>query len=250
MLILGIIPARYASTRFPAKALAMIGGKSMIQRVVEQAQQARSISRVVVATDDERIRTHVAGFGGEVVMTSEHHQSGTDRCQEVVEQLGVAADYVVNIQGDEPFIQPRQIDLLTSVLDGKTELATLIKPINDLQTLLNPNSPKVVLGTSGDALYFSRQAIPYLRGKPVEDWLDTHTYYKHIGLYAYRTDILAKLTKLPPSLLEQAESLEQLRWLEHGYRIRTVITDLESHGIDTPEDLKLVGQLFSHMISQ
>lgn len=222
----------------------------MIQRVVEQAQQARSISRVVVATDDERIRTHVAGFGGEVVMTSEHHQSGTDRCQEVVEQLGVAADYVVNIQGDEPFIQPRQIDLLTSVLDGKTELATLIKPINDLQTLLNPNSPKVVLGTSGDALYFSRQAIPYLRGKPVEDWLDTHTYYKHIGLYAYRTDILAKLTKLPPSLLEQAESLEQLRWLEHGYRIRTVITDLESHGIDTPEDLKLVGQLFSHMISQ
>ncbi len=228
----------------------MIGGKSMIQRVVEQAQQARSISRVVVATDDERIRTHVAGFGGEVVMTSEHHQSGTDRCQEVVEQLGVAADYVVNIQGDEPFIQPRQIDLLTSVLDGKTELATLIKPINDLQTLLNPNSPKVVLGTSGDALYFSRQAIPYLRGKPVEDWLDTHTYYKHIGLYAYRTDILAKLTKLPPSLLEQAESLEQLRWLEHGYRIRTVITDLESHGIDTPEDLKLVGQLFSHMISQ
>lgn len=228
----------------------MIGGKSMIQRVVEQAQQARSISRVVVATDDERIRTHVAGFGGEVVMTSEHHQSGTDRCQEVVEQLGVAADYVVNIQGDEPFIQPRQIDLLTSVLDGKTELATLIKPINDLQTLLNPNSPKVVLGTSGDALYFSRQAIPYLRGKPVEDWLDTHTYYKHIGLYAYRTDILAKLTQLPPSLLEQAESLEQLRWLEHGYRIRTVITDLESHGIDTPEDLKLVGQLFSHMISQ
>lgn len=183
-------------------------------------------------------------------MTSEHHQSGTDRCQEVVEQLGVAADYVVNIQGDEPFIQPRQIDLLTSVLDGKTELATLIKPINDLQTLLNPNSPKVVLGTSGDALYFSRQAIPYLRGKPVEDWLDTHTYYKHIGLYAYRTDILAKLTQLPPSLLEQAESLEQLRWLEHGYRIRTVITDLESHGIDTPEDLKLVGQLFSHMISQ
>ena len=228
----------------------MIGGKSMIQRVVEQAQQARSISRVVVATDDERIRTHVAGFGGEVVMTSEHHQSGTDRCQEVVEQLGIAADYVVNIQGDEPFIQPRQIDLLTSVLDGKTELATLIKPINDLQTLLNPNSPKVVLGTSGDALYFSRQAIPYLRGKPVEDWLDTHTYHKHIGLYAYRTDILAKLTQLPPSLLEQAESLEQLRWLEHGYRIRTVITDLESHGIDTPEDLKLVGQLFSHMISQ
>jgi 3-deoxy-manno-octulosonate cytidylyltransferase (CMP-KDO synthetase) len=248
--IIGIIPARYASTRFPAKALATIGGKSMIQRVVEQVQQTPSINRVVVATDDERIREHVAGFGGEVVMTATHHQSGTDRCQEAVEQLGVAADYVVNIQGDEPFIQPRQIELLTSALDGKTELATLIKPINDLQTLLNPNAPKVVLSATGDALYFSRQAIPYLRGKPVEDWLDTHTYYKHIGLYAYRTDILKKLTQLPPSLLEQAESLEQLRWLENGYRIRTVITDLESHGIDTPEDLKLVGQLFSHMINQ
>jgi 3-deoxy-manno-octulosonate cytidylyltransferase (CMP-KDO synthetase) len=245
VLILGIIPARYASTRFPAKALVNIGGKSMIQRVVEQAQQARSLSRVVVATDDERIRAHVADFGGEVVMTSTHHQSGTDRCQEAVQQLGVAADYVVNIQGDEPFIQPRQIDLLTSVLDGNTELATLVKAIDDPQTLQNPNSPKVVLSATGDALYFSRQAIPYLRGKPVEAWLDAHTYYKHIGLYAYRTDVLAQLTQLPPSLLEQAESLEQLRWLENGYRIRTVTTDLDSHGIDTPEDLEKVGQLFS-----
>lgn len=241
MVILGIIPARYASTRFPAKALAIIGGKSMIQRVVEQARQATSLSRVVVATDDERIRVHVADFGGEVVMTSVHHQSGTDRCQEAVQQLGISADYVVNIQGDEPFIQPLQIDLLTSVLDGVTELATLVKVISDQQTLLSPNTAKVVLGTTGEALYFSRHPIPYLRGKPVETWLDAHTYYKHIGLYAYRTDILAQLTQLPPSSLELAESLEQLRWLENGYRIRTVTTDLDTQGIDTPEDLEKVG---------
>lgn len=238
MVILGIIPARYASTRFPAKPLADINGKSMIQRVVEQARQTTSLSRVVVATDDERIRAHVADFGGEVVMTSVHHQSGTDRCQEVVQQLGLSADYVVNIQGDEPFIQPRQIDLLTSVLDGVTELATLVKAISDPQTLLSPNTAKVVLSTTGEALFFSRQPIPYLRGKPTETWLAAHTYYKHIGLYAYRTDILAQLTQLPPSSLELAESLEQLRWLENGYRIRTVLTNLDTHGIDTPEDLE------------
>ena len=243
VIILGIIPARYASTRFPAKALADIGGKSMIQRVVERAWQATSLSRVVVATDDERIRAHVADFGGEVVMTSVHHQSGTDRCQEAVEQLGITADYVVNIQGDEPFIQPRQIDLLTSVLDGVTELATLVKVISDPQTLLNPNTPKVVVSTTGNALYFSRHPIPYFRGKPVDTWLEFHTYYKHIGLYAYRTDVLARLTQLPPSLLEQAESLEQLRWLENGYRIRTVVTELDSHGIDTPEDLARVSEV-------
>ena len=244
VIILGIIPARYASTRFPAKALANIGGKSMIQRVVEQARQATSLSHVVVATDDERIRAHVADVGGEVVMTSVDHQSGTDRCQEAVAQLGIRADYVVNIQGDEPFIQPRQIDLLTSVLDGATELATLIKAIDDAGTLFNPNTPKVVLSVAGDALYFSRHPIPYLRGQPTDAWLEAHTYYKHIGLYAYRTDVLARLTQLPPSSLERAESLEQLRWLENGYRIRTVVTDLDSHGIDTPDDLeKVIGLL-------
>ncbi len=242
-LILGIIPARYASTRFPAKALANIGGKSMIQRVVEQARQATSLSRVVVATDDERIRGHVADFGGEVVMTSVHHQSGTDRCREAVRQLGIKADYVVNIQGDEPFIQPRQIDRLASVLDGATELATLVKVIDDWQTLRNPSVPKVVLNIAGDALYFSRHPIPYLRDIPEETWLNAHTYYKHIGLYAYRADVLADIAQLPPSLLERAESLEQLRWLENGYRIRTVLTDLDSHGIDTPEDLKRVSGL-------
>ncbi|QKZ12533.1 3-deoxy-manno-octulosonate cytidylyltransferase [Spirosoma sp. KUDC1026] len=251
MTILGIIPARYASTRFPAKALADIGGKSMIQRVVDQARQATSLSRIVVATDDARIFDHVKNFGGEVVMTSVHHQSGTDRCQEVVQKLaaseGYAPDYVVNIQGDEPFIQPEQIDLLTSVLDGATELATLVKVIDDVDTLLNSNAPKVVLNTRQEALYFSRHAIPYQRGREPETWLlptggATLTYYKHIGLYAYRRDILGQITQLAPSALEQAESLEQLRWLENGYRIKTVITAIDSHGIDTPEDLQRVSK--------
>ncbi|MBC8154069.1 MAG: 3-deoxy-manno-octulosonate cytidylyltransferase [Bacteroidetes bacterium] len=248
MIILGIIPARYASTRFPAKALVTIHGKTMIQRVLEQARQARSLDRVVVATDDYRIYDHVLSVGGDAVMTSTHHQSGTDRCQEVVEQLGVNADYIANIQGDEPFIQPRQIDLLASVLDGVTELATLVKRIDDQQTLLNPNTPKVVLSRRpghadhSEALYFSRHPVPYQRERPVDEWLQYHSYWKHIGLYAYRTDVLARITQLPPSSLERAESLEQLRWLEAGYRIRTVETDLDSHGIDTPADLERVSQ--------
>ena len=236
--ILGIIPARYASTRFPAKALANIDGKSMIRRVYEQARQAKSLAAVVVATDDARIFDHVRAFGGEVVMTGTHHQSGTDRCQEVVTNLAGTYPYVVNIQGDEPFIQPRQIDLLASVLDGKTELATLVKRITDLAVLANPNSPKVIIGGTGEALYFSRQPIPFQRDQPQANWLAHHVYWKHIGLYAYRTDILAQITQLPPSSLEKAEALEQLRWLENGFRIRTVETDLESYGIDTVEDLK------------
>ncbi|GAA4397167.1 3-deoxy-manno-octulosonate cytidylyltransferase [Nibrella viscosa] len=239
MSILGLIPARYASTRFPAKALADIQGKSMIRRVVEQARQAASLSRVVVATDDERIYRHVADFGGAVVMTGTHHQSGTDRCQEALGLVEGTFDYVVNIQGDEPFIRPEQIDLLTSVLDGTTELATLVKRIDDPQILLNPSSPKVVLNNRQEALYFSRQPIPYLRAYAQDPavWLQHHTYYKHIGLYAYRTDVLARITQLPPSALEVAEALEQLRWLENSYRIRAVITDIDSYGIDTPEDL-------------
>ncbi len=237
MHLLGIIPARYASTRFPAKALADIGGKSMIQRVVEQARQAKSLTRVVVATDDTRIYDHVVNFGGEVVMTDPHHQSGTDRCQEARQQLGGDVDYIVNIQGDEPFIQPAQIDRLAAVLDGQTELATLIKRITDPAVLQNPNSPKVVISVTGEALYFSRQAIPYQRDQPMENWLDHQPYYKHIGLYAYRADVLAQITQLPPSNLERAEALEQLRWLENGFRIQTVETDLETIGIDTPADL-------------
>lgn len=252
MIILGIIPARYASTRFPAKALADINGKTMIQRVLEQARQTPSLNRVVVATDDARIYDHVASMGGEVVMTGAHHQSGTDRCQEVVEALSYGADYVVNIQGDEPFIQPIQIERLTALLNGKTELATLVKRIDDPETLLNPNTPKVVLSQITDlteqepahreALYFSRHPIPYQRNRPLEEWLHHHTYFKHIGLYAYRTDILARITQLPPSPLELAESLEQLRWLEAGYRIRVVETDLDSFGIDTPADLERLSE--------
>lgn len=237
MTLLGIIPARYASTRFPAKALADIAGKSMIQRVVEQARQAQSLSRVVVATDDARIQEHVLAFGGEVVLTSLHHQSGTDRCQEALQYMAGSYDYVVNIQGDEPFIQPAQIDRLTAVLDGQVELATLVKRITDPAVLHNPNSPKVVISTAGEALYFSRQAIPYQRDQPMANWLQHQPYYKHIGLYAYRTDVLARITQLPPSMLERAEALEQLRWLENGFRIQTVETDLETIGIDTPDDL-------------
>nr|WP_293839835.1 3-deoxy-manno-octulosonate cytidylyltransferase [uncultured Arsenicibacter sp.] len=245
---IGIIPARYGSTRFPGKALVDINGKTMVQRVYEQALKTSSLSRVVVATDDDRIFSHVQGFGGEVVMTSTEHQSGTDRCQEAMEILGGEAagvDYVVNIQGDEPFILPQQINLLTSILDGSTELATLVKRINDEHTLFDPNSPKVVVSQFGnpvtrEALYFSRQPIPYQRNHEPAQWLENHVYYKHIGLYAYRKDVLAGITRLAPSSLERAEALEQLRWIENGYRIRIIETELESHGIDTPGDLKRV----------
>ncbi len=220
----------------------------MVQRVYEQALKTSSLSRVVVATDDDRIFLHVQGFGGEVVMTSTEHQSGTDRCQEAMEILGdetAGVDYVVNIQGDEPFILPQQINLLTSILDGATELATLVKQIHDEQTLFDPNSPKVVVSRFGDpvmreALYFSRQPIPYQRNHEPTRWLDNHVYYKHIGLYAYRKDVLAGITRLAPSSLERAEALEQLRWIENGYRIRIIETELESHGIDTPGDLQRV----------
>jgi 3-deoxy-manno-octulosonate cytidylyltransferase (CMP-KDO synthetase) len=244
MKVTGIIPARYASTRFPAKALVDIGGKSMIRRVYEQCLNARSLNRVVVATDDERILEHVQSFGGEVVMTSEHHQSGTDRCQEAYIKLSDDADYIVNIQGDEPFIHPSQIDNLASILDGKTELATLVKVIKDTDTLFNVNSPKVVMTKSGDVLYFSRHTLPYIRGVEPEEWLQRHTYYKHIGIYAYRADILSEITKLEVSSLEKAETLEQLRWLENGYSIKAVVTSEDSHGIDTPEDLDKVRKKF------
>ena len=244
MNIIGIIPARYASTRFPAKALIDINGKTMIQRVVEQTRQAQSLSRVVVATDHETIADHVRSFGGDVVMTGPHHQSGTDRCFEGWQLLGGNSDYVINIQGDEPFILPQQIDLLASVLDGDVQLATLVKQIEDPLTLHNPNTPKVVLNVQGEALYFSRQAIPYLRGEPMESWLLQRPFYKHIGIYAYRTDVLKQITQLPPSSLEKAEALEQLRWLENGYPIRCVITELDSHGIDTPEDLERIKKRF------
>ncbi len=237
MNILGVIPARYASTRFPAKPLAMIDGKSMIQRVYDQVLKSDSVQSVVVATDDQRIFDHVVSFGGKVSMTSPDHPSGTDRCFETLSLQKEKYDYVINIQGDEPFIAPRQIDLVAAMLDGKTELATLAKKISDEETLFNPNVVKVVLSASREALYFSRSTIPHIRNTSEAHWLSKHSFFKHIGMYAYRADILEKITRLPVSLLEKAESLEQLRWLENGFRIKVAETDLETIGVDTPEDL-------------
>lgn len=238
MSILGIIPARYASTRFPAKPLVDMGGKSMIRRVYEQAKKSTSLSKVVVATDHEEIFNHVVDFGGAVCMTSPNHASGTDRCYEVLSKENASFDYVINIQGDEPFIAPEQIDLLASLLDGNTELATLIKKIDTVEQLLNPNLVKAVISKNAEALYFSRSPIPHFRNKEQSEWVTHHTYYKHIGMYAYRNDVLEKITRLEMSSLEKAESLEQLRWLENGYKIKVKETHIETMGIDTPEDLQ------------
>ena len=238
MKILGIIPARYASSRFPAKALAMLNGKSVIQRVYEQSGKSNAIDKLIVATDHEEIENHVLGFGGEVMLTSPDHRSGTDRCEEVARTLKEKFDYIINIQGDEPFISPDLIDTLVNLLDGQTQIATLIKPIRDATTLFDPNVVKAVKSTLNEAIYFSRATIPFLRGKNPEDWLGEHTFYKHLGIYAYRSDILIQITGLSTSSLEKAESLEQLRWLESGFTIKVAETDLESLGIDTPEDLE------------
>ena len=238
MRILGIIPSRYASTRFHAKPLVDIGGKSMVQRVYEQAKKSALLNEVVVATDHKEIFEHVKGFGGEVCMTGVNHASGTDRCFEALMLQGEKFDYVINIQGDEPFIQPAQIDLLASKLDGKTEIATLTKRIEKMEDLLNPNLVKVVFNLYQEALYFSRSPIPYIRNAHQNIWLDEFKFYKHIGMYGYRTDILEKITTLPVSHLEKAESLEQLRWLENGYSIAIAETSTETFGIDTPDDLQ------------
>jgi 3-deoxy-manno-octulosonate cytidylyltransferase (CMP-KDO synthetase) len=237
MKILGVIPARYASTRFPGKPLADLRGKTMIQRVYEQCKKATRLTDVVVATDHPKILETVTAFGGSVCLTAEHHPSGTDRCHEAWQKQDGHYDYVINIQGDEPFIAPEQIDLLASILDGDAELATLIKAISHPEVIVNPNVVKVVVNQMGEALYFSRSPIPHVRGSAPNEWLGKHIFYKHIGMYGYRTDVLTKITRLPVSTLERAESLEQLRWLENGYRIKTAVTDLETVGIDTPEDL-------------
>jgi len=237
MSILGIIPARYASTRFPAKPLADLAGKSMIMRVYEQACKSKSLAKAVIAIDHEEIFNHAIKHGANVCMTATTHVSGTDRCFEVLSREKDSFKYVINIQGDEPFIAPEQIDLLASLLDGQTELATLIKKIETQEQLLNPNLVKAVINKNKEALYFSRSPVPYLRSKG-NDWVKEHTYFKHIGMYAYRTDVLEKITKLSPSSLELAESLEQLRWLENGYKIKTAETSIETMGIDTPEDLQ------------
>ncbi len=240
-MVLGLIPARFASTRLPGKPLIDLGGLSMIQRVVNQARRA-NLARVVVATDDERIRRHVLDFGGEAVLTRTDHPSGTDRLWEAFQQLGSPPEVhcIVNIQGDEPFIHPAQINALTDLFaDAATapDIATLVKPVVSTEELFSPHLPKVVLSGRGNALYFSRHPLPYQRQHPPAEWLAHHRYLRHLGLYAYRPAVLAQLTRLPVSPLEAAESLEQLRWLEAGFQIRCAETKLDAFGIDTPEDV-------------
>ena len=243
-MILGIIPARYASTRFPGKPLIEIEGKSMIQRVYEQAMKSTSLDKVVVATDDERIAAHVRSFNGEAVLTGLAHESGTDRCWDALQQMAGAYNYIINIQGDEPFIDPSQIDLLAATLsDGSTELATLIIPVDDHAVLFDKGEVKVVLNNKMEGLYFSRMVIPFIKGVPEAEWHQHHKYYRHVGMYAYRKDVLEAVTRLPVSSLEKAESLEQLRWLEAGYKIRCAVTEHDSHCIDTPEDVEKVLRL-------
>ena len=234
-----IIPARYASTRFPGKPLALLGGKPVIQRVYEQVSAV--VEDAVVATDDERIFAAVEAFGGRVVMTSTEHRSGTDRCYEAYQKIGKTYDVVINVQGDEPFIAHSQLRAIMSCFDDEqTEIATLVKPFTEedgIEALENPNSPKVVVDAASKAIYFSRSVIPYLRGVERAEWLKHHTFYKHIGMYAFRSEALRAVTALPQSSLERAESLEQLRWIENGYKIGVGISDVETVGIDTPEDL-------------
>jgi len=241
----GIIPARFASTRFPGKPLVDIDGKTMIQRVYEQVQKA--LNHVYVATDDKRIFDAVTAFGGKAIMTSDQHKSGTDRCYEAFTKLEEWFDVVINVQGDEPFILPEQITELQKCFEEpETEIATLAKKITEkdgIEFLNNPNNPKLVINKRNEALYFSRSVIPYKRGTEPENWISLHSYFKHVGIYAYRADVLKELTQLEQSPLEIAESLEQLRWLENGYRIKVGFTDVETVGIDTPEDLEKVKDL-------
>ena len=238
MNFIGIIPARFQSTRFPGKPLVLLGQKPIIQWVYENAKKA--LSEVYVATDDERIYQTVEAFGGKAVYTSPDHQSGTDRVAEAARKIAetIRFDVVINIQGDEPFIHPEQIEgLKDCFISSETEIATLIKPITSAVEITNINRPKVVINQNQEAMYFSRSAIPFVRDSKPEEWINRNTFYSHIGMYAYRYDILLELTKLPTGILEKAESLEQLRWLENGYRIKTAQTQFENIGIDTPEDL-------------
>jgi 3-deoxy-manno-octulosonate cytidylyltransferase (CMP-KDO synthetase) len=247
MRFVGIIPARFASTRFPGKPLVDIGGKSMIQRVYEQVSKV--LADVYVATDDQRIFDAVLAFGGRAIMTSDQHKSGTDRCYEAYSKLSGNFDVVINVQGDEPFIQPEQIETLKDCFkSAETEIATLAKRFTEkdgFEALNSPNSPKLVVNKSDEAMYFSRSIIPFRRGAETADWISLNTYLKHVGVYAYRADILQQITQLEQSPLEISESLEQLRWLENGFRIKVGYTDVETVGIDTPEDLEKVKVLFT-----
>lgn len=251
MKFIGIIPARYASTRFPGKPLARLNNRPIIQHVYDNA--SKTLDNVWVATDDQRIADTVSAFGGQFIMTKNTHQSGTDRCAEAARLLAnqIEFDVIVNIQGDEPFVCNEQLQLLkTCFNDPKTEIATLAKVIDRLETLFNPNRPKIVIDTNNNALLFSRETIPHIRGIEKENWLNHHQFYSHLGIYAYKKDVLQQITKLAPSKLELAESLEQLRWLEHGLVIKVAQTNYESIGIDTPEDLDAAHQFFAKKKNQ
>lgn len=241
MKFIAVIPARYASTRFPGKPLAMLGDKTVIERVYRQVSEV--INDVYVATDDERIKETVEGFGGNVVMTSPDHKSGTDRIEEAMNKIGGEFDVVINVQGDEPFIQPQQITTVCHCfMDTATQIATLGKRFgsneSDMEAIENPNSPKIIVNKNHYAIYFSRSVIPFIRGKERHEWPASYPFLKHIGLYAYRRKVLDEITSLPQGELEKAESLEQLRWIENGYKIKVGVTDMETVGIDTPEDLE------------
>ena len=237
MKFIGIIPARYASTRFPGKPLALLGGKPVIQHVYEKV--AAVLEAAYVATDDERIYDVVKSFGGQVVMTRTDHKSGTDRIEEAIEKIGGEWDVVVNVQGDEPFVAKSQLDTICHCFDDPTtQIATLGKPFESMEAVQNPNSPKIVVDNMGFAMYFSRSVIPYVRGKEKSSWLTHYPFLKHLGIYAYRKDVLRQVTQLPQSSLEIAESLEQLRWLQNGFEIKVGTTDVETVGIDTPQDLE------------
>ncbi|MCR4603982.1 MAG: 3-deoxy-manno-octulosonate cytidylyltransferase [Prevotella sp.] len=259
MKYIAIIPARYASTRFPGKPLAMLGGKPVILRVYEQVNTVLSHptadtglieeKNVWVATDDQRIFDTVQKFGGQAVMTRSDHKSGTDRIQEAVEHIGTTADVVINVQGDEPFVQQSQIETIIHLFDDEdTQIGTIGKPFETMEQVDNANSPKIVCDMRGYALYFSRSVIPFIRGAEHPSWLQHFPFLKHLGLYAYRREVLEQITKLPQSPLEKAESLEQLRWLQYGYRIKVGLTDVETVGIDTPEDLERAELLLKAMI--
>ncbi|MBL7918528.1 MAG: 3-deoxy-manno-octulosonate cytidylyltransferase [Bacteroidia bacterium] len=243
MSVIGIIPARYASTRFPGKPLVLIEGKTMLQRVVEQVKLAKGLDQVLVATDDERILNHCKEIKVDAVMTATEHQSGTDRCYEAYLLSKSKANYIINIQGDEPFLHPDQITSLIAACDGTSELITQMIKCTSYDTLFNNGEVKIVLNKNNEALYFSRSVIPFIKNEAPENWHNKHTYYRHVGMYVYRADILAKISQLKVSDLEKAESLEQLRWLENGFKIKCVETKYDSHCIDTPEDIETVLKL-------
>ena len=245
MSIIGVIPARYASTRFPGKPLVDINGKTMLQRVYEQTAKSKLLSDIIVATDDERIAEHAKNIGAQVIMTAASHPSGTDRCYEAYTKYGKVFDHVINVQGDEPFLDPEQIDSLAAVCTASVEIATQMTKCRTHESLFSNGEVKITLNQRNEALYFSRNVIPFIKGIEQKNWLAHFNFYRHVGMYAYRVDILEKITRLKPSALENAESLEQLRWLENGYTIKCVETDFDSHCIDTAEDLERALRLFN-----